>query len=81
MPVNILPAALINPLETRVLAVMILAVDSMRVHELLTFEYWYETLLTTVICPFVGDVGKAICYPLVLANHDFNCAFVAVEVF
>ena len=67
-----LPAALMLPLEAMVLAVIILAVERTRVQALLTFEYWYETLLTTVICPFVGDVGKAILYPFSACQSRFQ---------
>jgi hypothetical protein len=58
--VDMLPVALIIPFDTMVLAVITLAVLKILVQELVELEYWYDTWLTTVTCPFVGVVGKAI---------------------
>ena len=74
--VTILPVAEIvvptvrAPLTAIVLAVITLAVDKILVHELVALEYWYDTWLTTVICPLVGDTGNDIGTPkLVLFTY------------
>ena len=57
------------PFTAIVLAVMMLAVERILVHELVALEYWYDTWFTTVTCPFVGDTGKAIISPVGLIHY------------
>jgi hypothetical protein len=57
------------PFTAMVLAVIMLAVERILVHELVALEYWYDTWFTIVTCPFVGDTGKAIISPVGLIHY------------
>jgi len=55
-----MPPTVKTPLTAIVLAVIILAVERILVQLFVAVLYWYDTWLTTVICPFVGEIGNAI---------------------